>query len=642
VFNADAAIVGKAIDVDNMPRTVIGVMPSSFDMPAHADLWTPLTLRLIPNQVRTRPALVRPADGVTIERALTAWRTIAGGLPTLEGESPGRVADLIPLKRYVVGDADRPLLIFGGAVAFVLLIACANVANLLLMRVSAREREMALRAALGAGRARLIRQLLTETLVIASVGSLLGIAVAFATMKLLVLVAPSEMLPRVDGVRLDGAVLAFTATLVVGTAIVCGLVPALHGTEDRLRDALVEGARTMTTHRSRMRSMLVVSEIALALVLLVGAGLMLRSFDRMQRVDLGFSPAHALTMTVDLPEERYPKGADIRRYHEGVLQQLSQLPGTEAVGAMNWLPFTHMMISGPFEIEGGAKPAGRTADEVVVTPNYFRAAGQRLLQGRDFTAADRLDAPRVVIVSGSVASKVSPDGSAVGRRIALGDNPTPEDWVTIVGVVDDVITSSVTDERDPAIYSPLAQSDFPFSISSMKYVVRFDGDAMAAAPAMRQIVRAADPTLPLQPVREFRDLVQDSMVTPRFQSLLLIAFSSLALVLAVVGIYGVLAYGVARQLRELGVRIALGAEPHVVRMMVLKRTGALVVPGLAIGVIGSIALTRVLARFLFQITPTDPPTFVGVGVLIAVVAFGAAYVPAKRASEVDPIVVLRE
>ena len=641
-FAADPNIVGKSIDIDNTTRTVIGVMPASFSIPANADLWTPLTIHLSDSETRTRAVVGRLADGVPVERATAAWKTITSSFtPSPDAKPNEMIAELVPLKKFVVGDAERPLLIFGGAVAFVLLIACANVANLLLMRVTTREREMAVRAALGAGRTRLIRQLLTETFTISAIGSLLGVVIAVVAMKLLLLIAPNDMVPRVENVHLGAPVLLFTATLVAGTTILCGLLPALHASEEQLRGSLADGARTMTPGRGRVRSILVVSEVALAFVLLIGAALMLRSFDKMQNVDLGFTPTNTLTMSVTLPMDRYRTGREMRRYHDDVIAGLERVPGTTAVAAVNWLPFSHALIAGDFQVEGGGKMPGRWADKMVVTPNYFRAIGRRVVKGRPFTADDRAGAPRVAIVSKSVADKLWHDGLAIGHRIAMTNTPAEKDWITIVGIVDDVIQNSVTERPDPAVYEPMAQIDFPFFLGTMSYVVRTDADPAPAAAAMRQIVRRADPALPLEPVHEYRDLIQLSMLTPRFQSRVLMAFSTLALVLAVVGIYGVLAYGVTQRLREIGVRVALGAEPSAVRMMILKRTAALAVPGLAIGIGGSLALTRVLSRFLFQITPTDPPTFVGVGALLAAVAFAAAYLPAKRASEVDPIVILR-
>jgi predicted permease len=640
-FAADPNIVGKTIDIDNAKRTVIGVMPASFNMPAYADIWTPLAVTTSKHEARTRPVVGRLKPGVSPERAAAAWRTIASSLTPFPGTKPNEfIAELVPLKKFLVGDAEHPLMIFAGAVAFVLLIACANVANLLLMRVTTRDREIAVRAALGAGRGRLVRQLLTETFAISALGSVLGTVVAWVAVKLLIAIAPGEMLPRVENVRLGGTTLLFTAGLVVATTVLCGLVPALHASEERLRASLADGARTATSRHGRIRSMLVVAEIALALVLLIGAGLMLRSFDRMQRVNLGFAPANTLTATVNLPAERYPTGAEMRRHHEAIVGELGRLPGASAAAAVNWLPFSHMLIAGDFQIEGGGKPPGRWADKMVVTPDYFRAVGQHIVAGRAFTDDDRAGAPPVAIVSRSIADRLWPDG-AVGKRIAMSDKPTAADWMTVVGVAEDVVQNSVTEKPDAAIYQPMAQVDAGFFLSTMSYVVRTHGDPAPTAPAMRRIIRDADPTLPLLPIREFSDLVQMSMLTPRFQSRMLAAFSALALLLAIVGIYGVLAYGVTQRLHEIGVRVALGATPRAVKNMVLRRTALLAIPGLVIGLAGSLALTRLLSRFLFQITPTDPVTFGGVAIFIAAIAFAAAYLPARRASSIDPLVVLR-
>jgi predicted permease len=641
-FAADPNVVGKVIDVDNVKRTVIGVMSPSFNLPASSDLWLPLTIQLSDHEVRNRPVVARLKPDVTIERANAAWRTITSSFTPFPDARPREfIPELVPLKKFIVGDADRPLLIFAGAVAFVLLIACANVANLLLMRVTTRDREMAVRAALGAGRGRLVRQLLTETFVIAALGSLLGVGIAASAVKLLLTTAPTEMLPRVESVHLDGMVLLFSVGLVGTTTLLCGLVPALHASEERLRTSLADGARSVTSGHGRIRSLLVVSEIALALVLLVGAGLMLRSFQKMQDVTLGFTPANRLIASASLPMDRYRTGADMQRFHERVLSEMQALPGATAVAAVNWLPFSHALIAGDFQIEGGTKPPGRWADKMVITPDYFRAVGQQVIEGRSFTADDRAGAPKVVIVSQSLAKKLWPSTSAIGKRISMSDQPTDADWLTIVGVVNEVVQNSVTEQPDAATYQPMAQVQFPFFLSGMSYVVRTNGDAATLAPPMRRIIRDADPTLPLERVREFSDLIQTTMLTPRFESRVLTTFSAMALLLAVVGIYGVLAYGVAQRLREIGVRVALGASPRDVKNMVLKRTAVLAVPGLAIGIAGSLALTRLLSRFLFQVTPTDPVTFAGVGVLLAAVAFAAAYLPAKRASEIDPLMVLR-
>lgn len=637
-FNADAAIIGRSVGIDSVKRTVIGVMPASFDVPAGADFWIPMTLVTHEGRSWNRAVVARLRRDVPLDQARSLWATAAAGFELEPRKSRSSyTADLIPLKRLIVGDARRPLLVFSGAVAFVLLIACANVANLLLMRFASRDREMAVRAALGAGRRRLIRQLLTEIFVMSAAGAVLGVGIAALGVKLLMTIAPAESMPRIANVHLDGTVLAFTAALVLATTAICGLVPALHATESGLRASLAEGARSVTAGRGRLRSALVIGEIGLALVLLVGAALMLRSFQRMQQVDLGFDGAHRLTTNVSLPADRYRTGAEIKAFHDRVMSDLTRIPGAQEVAAVNWMPFTGMMIDGPTRVDG-APDVDFTTNRLVVTPRYFAAIGQRLLGGREFTGADRESAPRVVIVSKSVADRVAPNGNAVGKRIALSPTPEPEDWRTIVGVVDDVVQNNVTDRRQATVYQPMAQVDFPFFIANIHYVVHTTNDQAAA---IRAVIRHADPLLPVEPVRELSDLVQSSMLTPRFQARVLAAFAVLALALAMIGIYGVLAYGVAQRRQEIGVRVALGATARDVRGLVLRQTARLAIVGLALGVVASLAVTRVLSRFLFQITPTDPPTFVGVVLILGGVALAAAYLPARRASRVDPLVALR-
>ena len=640
-FNADSSVVGRVVDIDNVKRTVVAVMPRAFDVPANADLWFPTTITVNPNRTWTRSAVARLRGGVSIEQARAVWTTTAS---TYEREHDANQseyrAELIPLKSLIVGDARRPLLIFGGAVVFVLLIACANVANLLLTRFVSRDREMAVRAALGAGRGRLIRQLLTETLTIAALGAALGIVLAFAGVKLLIMIAPYEMLPRVENIHLDGMALLFTAALVLTTALVCGLVPALHATETGLRASLSEGARTMSRGRGRLRAALVGGEIGLALVLLVGAALMLRSFERMRRVDLGFDSSHRLTIHVTLPEERYRTGAEIREFHTRMVDRLARLPGVNDAAVVNWLPFSHMMIVGGFTVEGGAG-LDLMLDKMVVTPRYFSAIGQHLLRGRPFTDDDRAGRLPVAIVSQSVADRVAPNGDAVGKRIALNDKPTAADWLTIVGVVSDVVQNDVTRRPDAAIYQPMAQVDFRFFLFDANYVVRTSEQQAGIAAAMMKAMRDADPTLPVEPVRELSDLVRNSMLTPRFQSRVLATFSLLALLLSSIGIYGVMAYGVSQRQQEIGVRMALGATPGDVLRMVLRRAAVLALPGLGLGVAASLGLTRLLSRFLFHVTPTDPVSFAGMVLLLAGVALVASYLPARRASRLDPLVALR-
>jgi putative ABC transport system permease protein len=386
----------------------------------------------------------------------------------------------------------------------------------------------------------------------------------------------------------------------------------------------------------------VIGELALAIVLLTGAGLMLRSFHRMRSVDLGFRPANLLGTTVDLPSNAYRSAGEMRDYQQRVIGDLSRIPGVASAAAVNWIPLGGNLIAGDFHPEGGPRQlTGNWADKMVVSPDYFRTMGIEVKRGRAFTERDGMDAIPVVLVSQSVASRFWPRGDAIGKRVTVVDKPGPNDWLTIVGVVGDVVQAGVTSKPDAAIYQPIAQTPQPFFLNHVTFVVRPAGDSRAIAPAMRQVLRDADNALPLRSVESMADLIDGTILAPRFQSRMLLTFSVLALTLAVIGIYGVLAYGVAQRFHEIGIRIALGAPPSRVVGQVLRRTVALTVPGLLIGFISSFALTRVLAAYLFQVTPTDPATFAGVAALLATVAFCASYVPARRASRVDPLIALR-
>jgi putative ABC transport system permease protein len=642
-FGAERRVIGTSITLEGRRRTIVGVMPASFDFPAHTDVWVPLQVTVSAHETRMRVVVGRLRPALTSAQAQAAWSTLAANFETApEMSRRSFVAELIPLKLFFVGDARRPLLIFAGAVAFVLLIACANVANLLLMRVATRDREIAVRAALGAGRLRLVRQLLTEALAISALGAILGVALAVAGVRMLLALAPSEMLPRASDVHVDSAVLLFTGGLAIFTAVLCGLVPALHATEPRLRASLANGARTVTGGHGRARSLLVIGELALAIVLLTGAGLMLRSFHRMRSVDLGFRPANLLATTVDLPSNAYRSAGEMRDYQQRVIGDLLRVPGVASAAAVNWIPLGGNLIAGDFHPEGGPREStGNWADKMVVSPDYFRTMGIEVKRGRAFTERDGMDAVPVVLISQSVASRFWPRGDAIGKRVTVVDKPGPSDWLTIVGVVGDVVQAGVTSKPDAAIYQPIAQTPQPYFLSHVTFVVRPAGDSRAIAPAMRQVLRDADTGLPLRSIESMTDLIDETILAPRFQSRMLLIFSVLALTLAVVGIYGVLAYGVAQRFHEIGIRIALGAPPSRVVGQVLRRTVALTVPGLLIGIVSSIALTRVLATYLFQVTPTDPATFAAVAVLLTTVAFCASYIPARRASRVDPLIALR-
>jgi putative ABC transport system permease protein len=636
--------LGSVITLEGRRRTVIGIMPSDRAFPAMSDLWTPLKVLPQEGNFRLGNVVGRLKDGMTLDQAKRAFAIRAAQFELPPGFNRDEfVPNVVPLKQVLIGDAQRPLLVFAGAVLFVLLIACANVANLLLMRMTSRDREMAVRGALGAGRARLIRQLLTETLVLAMMGAALGVLVALAGLQMLMALAPFGTIPRAESVHLDLTALAFTAGLSIVTAIVCGLVPALHATEHRLIVSLTSAARTIAGTHARLRSALVVGEIAAALVLLVGAGLLLRSFNHMRSVELGFDPSNVIAATIDLPDNVYRTDEASKEFGRRVLERLRAVPGVEAVGTVNWAPLGGNLIRGDFTLEDGRKlPEGVAwADKPSTSPGYFRAMGQRIRAGRDFNELDRAGSPRVVIISQSLAEKLWPKGDAIGKRVSMNDKPKPEDWLSIVGVVNDVVQTDVKVPRGPAMYVPMEQTTGMTFLSHVNFVVRHSGSASTTIAAMRQVVRDIDPNLAIGVLSSMDERISSTTLQPRFQSRVLLTFSIVALVLAVIGIYGILAYGVGQRIHELGVRIALGAAPADVMSLVLRRTLLLTVPGVLIGLGAAFALTRVLGKFLFKVRPTDPATFAATSVLLAIVALAAAYGPARRASRVDPMMALR-
>lgn len=644
-FNASPSIIGTSVVLEGVSRTVVGVMPASFDFPAGTNLWQPWRVVADPKtNIFFIPVVGRLRAGLTEQQGLQLFAAYASHLPTNVGPPrPGLVAKLVPLKTLLVGDVRTALLIFSGAIGFVLLIACANVANLLLMRMATRERELAVRAALGAGRWRIVRQLLTEMLMLTTLGTVAGIAVALGTLRLLLVLAPANMLPRADGIRVDPWTLAFAAALAIVTAVVCGAIPALQASENRLRHSLAVGARTVTGGHQRIRSLLVGGEIALALVLLTGAGLLVRSFDRMRSVDLGFDPRNTLAVSVDFPAARYQGAQEMREFDARVLEKLNAVPGVASAGAINSLLFGGGAISGNlFDEEGHAFP-GNGVNALSVSPGYFRAMGIRVERGRAFTDDDRASGARVAILSHAVAETLWPGGNAVGKRITSSREPGPSDWTTVVGVVSDVVQGRVTLSPAATNYVPLAQTDIPFFLRRVTFVVR-RGEETASLPiaaATTRILREEDPNLALETVASISDIIGRTTAEPRFQSRMLLTFSLAALVLAMIGVYGVLSYSLSQRQQEMGVRIALGATPGGIVRLVLRGTTTLLIPGIVVGLAASLALTRVLERFLFQITATDPATFAFVVVVLTVVAFAAAAIPARRAARIDPAELTR-
>jgi putative ABC transport system permease protein len=639
-FNGDTRIAGKAITLDGVSYSVAGVMPATFTF-ENADLWTRKETRLDPHNSFFLPVIGRLKPGVSPQQAQTELQAFDAKQP-LDGDNwTGLDAGILPLKELFVADVRKLLLIFAGAVAFVFLIACANFANLLLMRGASRRQEIAVRAALGASRWRLVRQLMAESTLLSLLGAALGVLFSVAGVQALLALLPPEKIPRAGEVHLDGWVLAFTLGLSLVTGLVFGLAPALHTTRRELRDGVSEGGLSITGRHERLRGALVIAEVALALVLLTGAGLLVKSFVRMRSVNPGFRSANILAATIDLPKSRYQTATQMRLLDERVLSSLSLLPGAKSVAAVSYLPFG-WGVRGRFQLEDGRRLADSyRVDKPVVSADYFRTMGIRLLSGREFNERDNSTAPGVVILSESVARRLWPAGDALGKRISMEDHPKPGDWLTIVGIVSDVKQQSLTDKPGAAIYEPYQQVNLPGFLDHMSFVVQTTGHPTSMASAIRTIIHRMDQDLPTQSITTMESMIADSMTEPRSQTRLLGIFSMMALLLAAVGIYGVLASSVAERAHEIGIRMAVGAEQKDVVWMVLRRTLRLAGIGVLIGTFGALAVTRVLAKFLFEVTPADPFTFLIVMGILIFVALFAAWIPAQRAARVHPIVTLR-
>ncbi len=642
-FGSDPQILGKTIRLDGINRTVVGIMPAGFGFPYDAEVWLPLAIRIDSHNSYSRPVVGRLKAGISRQQAQAELETFTQRLPRRPGENKrDRVAQIIPLKELLVANVRQSLLIFAGAVGFVLLIACANVANLFLARAAGRGQEMAVRNALGAGRWRLTRQLLTESTLVSAAGGAVGIVLAFWSVPALIALAPPGKIPRIEMIQIDASVLAFTFGLSMITGIVFGLAPALRATQRDVRESLSRTGRSLTGRHEGMRSALAVSEIALALVLLTGAGLMLKSFLRLRAVNPGFEPGNVMTMTVDLPESAYRTAAQMRAFHTRTLESLSNLPGVLAAGAVNWRPLGNELTMGDFQVEGGQPlPPGYMVDKPCASPGYFRAMGIRLLRGREFTEGDDATAPGVVVLSQSVAHSLWPGSDPLGKRISMEDNPKPGDWLIVVGVVDDVKQRGLAKKSDPAIYQPYLQVTHPFFLSHMTFVARTASNPLGVASGMRGVLGEVDKDQPAQSISAMDNLIAATTAEPQFQARLLAVFAIMALALAIVGIYGLLAYSVAQRTREISVRMALGAQTADVVQMLVRSTLVLVGAGILIGTAGALAVTRVLARFLFEVKPSDPPTIAAVALTLVCAALAACYVPARRAMRVDPIVALR-
>ncbi len=651
-FGGDPNIIGSAITLNGNPYTVIGIMPPDFKHPRpetnrQAEMWLPLQEDYASAGRRGDylGVIARLKPNVPIEQARAEMVTIAAQLEKqYPASNTGWSTLTVPLHERFVGDVRPVLIILLGAVCFLLLIACANVANLLLARAAARQKEMAIRTALGARRWRIVRQLLTESVLLAVLGGALGLLLAVWGIEALVSLSPGNI-PRLSEISLDARVLAFTFGVSLVTGVLFGLFPALQAANPNLNETLKEGGRGTTagSRGGRARRALVIAEVALALVPLVGAGLMVKSFMRLQSVNPGFNPERVLAVEVYLPGTTYKEGAQATTFYREMLTRVQNLPGVEAAGAIDTLPLSGGGNMFAFFVEGQTyQPTDKTPDAEfrVVTPEYFQTMNIPLLRGRYLSEQDGPNTPKSFVINDTLARRYFAGVDPIGRRMNLGDDKDPN-WFTVVGIVQDTRQEAVGTEPYPQMYTINTQ----VARRSMVLVARTAGDPAAMIPTIRSTVMAMDPALALNNARPMAQVMAQSLARPRFNMLLMSLFAAVALVLAAVGIYGVMSYAVTQRTHEIGVRMALGASSTDVLKMVVRQGLALTLIGVGIGLAGAFVLTQLIASLLsgllFQVGTHDPLTFAGIALLLALVALLACLIPARRATRVDPMIALR-
>jgi putative ABC transport system permease protein len=644
-LNSDPGAVGGSITLDGKPYTVVGVMPSGFYFPRRDrnDLWTVKTISI----PRSRPpyyltAFGRLKVGVTANQARAELTAIATQVTRQFPTSPFQVASMAPLKDFVIGSVRLPLLVLSGAVCLVLLIALVNVANLLLARATARQKEMAVRRALGAGCLRLIRQILTESVLLATIGGAAGLLLAKWSVETFVAFGP-HYIPRISEVGVNVRALLFTIALSMMTGIMFGLVPAVSIYTSPLSETLKEGSRTSSPSTGqKTRRLLVVSEFALALVLVIGAGLLLRSFARLQQVNPGFDTRHLLTMQISLPEIRYAKESQLDHFWQQTLERVQQLPGVEAAGITMSLPPNLLWITNPFTLEAQGFDSARPlqlAEEMSISRDYFRALRIPLVAGRFFTEQDK--DLHVIIINEEMAKHYFPGQDPIGKRLQTGDPAPTAPWETIIGVVGNVKYSGLDSPPTPQLYVPFNAADWIGWSHSMHLAIRTSGDPASLAPAVRKAVDTIDRDIPLANIATMDQLLEDSVAEQRFRTWLLGGFAAVALLLASVGIYAVMSYSVGLRTAEMGIRMALGARPHDILRLVLTQAAGLAAIGLVIGTFGALALTRTMSSLLFSVSAGDPLSFGTAAMILVLVALAASSVPARRATKINPVVALR-
>jgi putative ABC transport system permease protein len=651
-FNGDPQVLGKPIMLDGQPFTIVGVMPATFQFApfwaTHAEMWAPLALgdRLHDRGGNSLRIFARMKPGVTLTAARAEVAAITG---RLELQYPGtnRYVRVTPLKENVVGKVETPLLIVLCGVGFVLLIACANVAHMLLARTSDRQREIAVRTALGAGRGRVMAQFLTENLLLAGLGAAAGLLLALWGVKALVALSPADI-PRVDTVTLDARAILFLLATAVLTAALFGLAPAMQATSANLSTALKEGGRGGSdgVERKRLRGFLVASEFALAFVLLIGAGLMIRSFLALQAVDPGFNPHRVLSMVVSVAGSQEAPMARREVFYRQLLERLRGVPGVESVGAINHLPLAGDLWEWNFIIEGRPKPRpGESPGAVyrLAMPGYFETMRLPILRGRAIAATDDANAPGVVVINQGAAKQYWPGADPIGQRISIEEGVS----LTIIGICANAKQGDWAQNADPEVYeSALQNHDFlgggRLHTSYITLVVRTSGKPADMAPAVKQTVWQMDRNLPISQVLTMDHAIADATAQPRFLALLLAIFAGVALLLAAVGIYGVMSYAIARRTHEIGIRISLGATRGDVLRMVLRQGMVQALAGSLVGVGGALLLARLMSRMLYGVRPNDPLTFGTVTLVLGLAALLAICVPARRATRIEPMVALRQ
>ena len=643
-FGADRSIIGRPLSFDGRDYQVVGVMPFGFSFPADIDLWFPLVL----TEDDTNPgqrgahylnAIGRLTPGVTVAQAYDDLARIEQAIAAQHPAVQGYGVWVQPILDSIVGDVRRPLLMLLGAVGFVLLIACVNVSNLLLARAAGRRSEIAVRAALGAGRLRIVRQLLSESVLLSLVGGALGVMLAAWGVRALATVLPQD-LPRATSVGVNEVVLLFSIAISVLTGVIFGVAPAIYtSTPDLsafLKDARNDGSAT--SGRRRFRSLLVAGEVALALVLLAGAGLAIRSFERLSTVRPGFDSSNVLSVNVLLPEARYPDAPALARFYRDYVNSLAAQPGIAAAGAVMRPPLSRGGFGGTFSIIGRDEGDDQRMQVRPATPGYFETLRIPLRRGRFFTSSDADQAAHVAIISDEAARRFWPGENPIGKRIRIHVSlGTREREREIVGVVGDVKIRTLEEAASPAVYVPHAQ----YAADEMTVFVRTPGNPLAALPVVKAQLRLIDRDVALTNVQAADAIVAAAVAQPRFRMLLLGLFATIALTLAAVGLYGVMAYSVSQRRKEIGLRMALGAASSDVLRLVLVEGLAPVAAGIVIGLAGAALLTQVMATLLFEVSPFDPATFAIVSALLALVAAIACYLPARRATRVDPLAALR-